>query len=160
MLPYIVCALTARKCEVIMNKVFENEMMMARSTFDAAALCDFLYSYAYKIVGVDRHGNTTTLKEEVAEVARMSHKAYVDDGVNYYRSRTAYIAAETDIQGNSSRMYIRAAKKLLFLNSKAKELMGKGFIAKKIYKESVSDMSALVDSFEFVVTHYDEFIGA
>ncbi|MCR5669640.1 MAG: hypothetical protein K6G10_01425 [Butyrivibrio sp.] len=142
-------ASAAQKAEALYNY----ELASARGVFNTQALKDFLYQHAYDEVGVDRAGNFTTLACEVAEVARLAHKAYIADGVNYYHACEAHHMAEGN---NSKRMYERAAKKLLFLNSVAKKLTGSFFITKKIDKSDLDDCVELVDCFEFCVRNYAE----
>lgn len=139
---------------------FAAEVAQANSVFNTGSLKAFLYEHAHDEVGTDRNtGLATTLIEEVGEVARMAHRAYISDGTNYYRSRSAFASVEMDDETKaerSDRMYIRAGKKLLFLNSVAKRLTGEYFLAKRFDTSSVKDMQELVDAFEFCVRNYDE----
>ncbi len=135
-----------------------NEMNEAMEIIEIGAFKDFLYTYADVEVGERANGQPTTLSEEVGEVARLTHRAYVADGVvNYYNSRQAFRLAEYSEEEKityAERMYNRAAKKLMFLNSRCKELTKKGFVKAFIDKHSASDMAKLVDAFEWCVAHY------
>ena len=136
--------------------VFQAEVAEARAVFDTETLKSFLYGHAHDTVGTDRVGNPTTLIEEVGELARMAHRAYISDGTNYYRSRGAFASVETDKEESSKRMYVRAGKKLLFLNSVSKSLTGETFIKGRRDKDNVNDMMVIVDAFEFCVRNYAE----
>ena len=135
---------------------FEQERAAVYEIINTGAMKDFLYGFAHDVVGRDRNGIETTLIEEVGEVARMAHRAYVSDGVNYYRSRSAFNRAESNEVENSQRMYIRAAKKLLFLNAVSRKLTGNGFIIKRIDIDDLDVVTELVDAFEFCVRNYAE----
>ena len=144
------------------QNIYEQEKAQALSIFRTESLCNFLYIHAHDIVGKDRNGVSTTLMDEVGEVARMAHRAYVSDGVNYYRSGRCFSMAELDeetVKENSKRMYIRAAKKLFFLNSVSKSLTGEYIIARRIDDTSLEQVTALVDAFEWCVRHYSEISG-
>lgn len=146
--------------KVDMVTLFEEEKAEALSLVKLENLSVFLYLHADDYVGkkiVDEKEIPTTLQEEVGEVAKLSHMAYIADGVNYYRSYHAMNRAEFDeeeTEKSSKSLYMRAGKKLLFLNAVAKSLTGRGFIERKIDKSSVEDMTALVDAFEWCVRHY------
>ena len=127
-----------------------------RAVFNTEALKSFLYGHAHDTVGTDRLGHSTTLIEEVGELARMAHRAYISDGTNYYRSRGAFASVETNQEEISKRMYVRAGKKLLFLNSVSKSLTGEAFIRGRRDKDDVYDMMTIVDAFEFCVRNYAE----
>ena len=138
------------------KNIFEAEVTKAHAVFDTGSLKKFLYEHANDVVGKDRNGQETTLIQEVGEVARMAHRAYIADGTNYYRSRSAFYSVECDQEERSERMYIRAGKKLLFLNAVAKNLTGKYFIRQRHDKDCAEDMAVIVDAFEFCVRNYAE----
>lgn len=134
---------------------FAKELEAVYELIDTQALKGFLYNHADEIVGVNR-GQETTLAMEVGEVAKMAHRAYISDGINYYRSYSAFNGVEDDKEERSEHMYERAAKKLLFLNSVCKSYTGKAFLVRRIDKSSMEDCKALVDVFEFCVRNYAE----
>lgn len=140
--------------------LFMEEKLVALSVIKLESLSAFLYLHADTYVGkktVNEKEIETTLEQEVGEVARLSHIAYIADGINYYHNHQAMNRAELGkevIEKNSKAMYMRAGKKLLFLNSVAKKLYGTGFISKKIDKNSVEDMTILTDAFEWCIRHY------
>lgn len=142
--------------------IFEMEKAQALNIIDMNKLSSFLYLHADDYVGKkNTAGGTinTTLEEEIAEVARLAHHAYVCEDVDYYRTAQAKRYAETDYKElirNSENMYRRAAKKLLFLNSVAKNIDGnrsKGFLNVRIGND-MEEMKALVNAFEFCVRYY------
>ena len=139
-----------------MESMFKQELVNVYQLIDTGALKQFLYTHASEIVGVTNGLRLTTLADEVAEVARLAHKAYVGDGINYYRSYMAYNNAECDVDARSAHLYQQAAKKLLWLNSLSRSYTGDAFLVKKIDKSSSEDCKNLVDAFEFCVRNYAE----
>lgn len=142
---------------------YEQEKKQALELINAAAFVSFVYEFADETVGLDRVGAPTTVRAEIGECARLAHKAYIDDGVSYYRSYSAFRSVEysdEDMARRSSRLYFAAGKKLLFLSSAANRLAGRGFINRRIDKSDLTDITMLVDSFEWCVRHYDEVVKA
>lgn len=140
------------------NYEYENEKTAAMAIINADHLRPFLYMNADVEVGV-LNGRPTTLREEVGEVARLAHKAYVGDGVNYFHSRTAYAIAEyseEEQEKRSQKLYRMAASKILWLNSKSKELGCDGFLSVRVDKTNTEDTKKLVDAFEWIVRHFSE----
>ncbi len=93
---------------------------------------DFLSDYSGMIMGETKNHVPATLLDELGEVGRMVTRAYA----------SGFSCTE---KSDGSSMYKNAAKKLLYLNSKSKELCGSGFIKEKIDKESREETKALVD---------------
>ena len=143
--------------------IFEMEKAQALNIIDINKLSSFLYLHADDYVGKKNTASgtvNTTLEEEIAEVARLSHHAYLCEDVDYYRTAQAKRYVESDYKElirNSENMYRRAAKKLLFLNSVAKNIdenkKSKGFLNVRISNE-IEDIKALVNAFEFCVRYY------
>ena len=100
------------------NSTMTAEHVQAERMFNFTALKTFLFEHYNEVVGNDKNGEPTTLINEIGEIARMSHRAYLQDGVNYYRTRAAYGRAEyssEELQKKSDAMYRVAGKKILFL---------------------------------------------
>lgn len=138
-------------------EMLQAEKVQALTFINVSSFAGFVYLNANTVVGKDKLNNPTTLEMEVSEVAKLSHRAYIEDGVNYYHSHQAFAIAglsDEDLKKSSDRKYNAAAKKLLFLNSVAKRIYGKGFIQVKINLSDINNTRALVDSFEWIVAHY------
>lgn len=69
------------------ERLFNDEMNNSLEIINMDIMAAFLYMYADEEVGHDKNGKPTTLVKEIGEVARMTHMAYVDDGINYYNTR-------------------------------------------------------------------------
>ena len=143
-----------------MEKQFEQELSEVKDLYDVTTFYEFLYLHADDAVGRVVTGNTvkfTTLQQELAEVAKLATYAYIDDGINYYRNRDAKnrIEAGELLYKNSARDYSRAAKKLLFLNSKCQELRNKPFLLKRLCLSNENEAKQLVDGFEFLCRYYE-----
>ncbi len=146
---------TRKRCK----DMYEAAWRKTQEYINVGKMCKYLYEHAYEIVGEDGKGYPTTLMNEVGEVARLAHKAYVASAVNLYNARKAYEAAELtdeEKERHSERQYNTAAKKICFLNTVAKAMGVDGFLAKKIDRNSPVDRRELVDAFEWVVTHYED----
>ena len=143
------------------NLNFSAEKATALNTFNVFRLQAFLYENAFELVGekqTSRGTVYTTLEEEVADVVRLAHAAYIGDGINIYNRKAAFRAVETseeEIKKRSENAYRKAANKLLWLSSKCKEMTTKGFVQVKVDKSDLSQCESLVDSFEFVVRNYE-----
>lgn len=138
--------------------ILDNEKAEALAVFNVSALQNFLYLHADDYVG-ERNGVKTTLIEEVSEVIKLAHKAYMNEGINYYNGRQAMRMvefSEEEISARRDNNYLRAGKKILFLNGVSKRLTGRSFIKNRIDKENIAEVTRIVDSFEWIVRHYDE----
>lgn len=157
--PFFFARLMRRKVGIMTQtnaaRSFEKELEAVYALIDTKTLKNFLYNNAEEIVGVNR-GQETTLAMEIGEVAKMAHRAYIADGVNYYRSFSAFNSVEGDSQERSERMYERAAKKLLFINAVCRSYTGESFLKRRIDKSDIDDCKELVDVFEFCVRNYAE----
>ena len=142
------------------NSTMTAEHVQAERMFNFTALKTFLFEHYNEVVGNDKNGEPTTLINEIGEIARMSHRAYLQDGVNYYRTRAAYGRAEyssEELQKKSDAMYRVAGKKILFLNAVCKNFcFGQPFICVRVNKDDIADMTKLVDSFEWIIRNYKE----
>lgn len=101
-----------------------------------------------EIVSVSRDGEPHTFIQEIGEIGRLTNKAYARESVNYYRR---YVAMDSVEAVNTAKTaYIRAAKKIIFLNTVCKKQFGlEGFISRKIDLTNMDEVKALVDAFDF-----------
>ncbi len=138
---------------------FEKELKAATTIIDVQAMRDFLYQYANEEIGVDRSGNATTLRVEVAKVIELVTRACVDDGsINYYRSyqaRNTVEMTEEERKARADRNYIIACRKLMWLNLMGNKYTGRYFVLQGINRESVTDARMVCDAFEFIVRNYN-----
>ena len=140
-----------------MNKTLAAEKRVAEQHIDVSVMMEFFSNYANDYIGVDkRTGLQTTLKQEVGQAAKLTHMAYVDDGVNYYRSYSARNIAELSVEervAKSDALYKKAANKIAWLSRTSREYTGEFFLKDKIDFDNIDEVRAYVDSFEFVVAH-------
>lgn len=139
--------------------LFEQEKANALNYINFERFISFLYMNAYEYVGF-YNGKETTLREEVKEVLRLSHVAYVEssvENVGFYQSFKAYRMVEEDNhKAKSQNLYEKAAKKLIFLNSKCKEMTnGRGFIERKINLRDKKEVVSLIEGFEWTIAHFE-----
>lgn len=137
------------------------EKMNALLTINVNSFAGFTFVYSDEFIGKDKFGKPTTLFHELGEVAKLTHQAYIKDGINYYNSKLSFSNAELTEEErikNSNKRYKEAAKKLLFLNSCCKRTCNKSFIIRKIDINNEEAVKSLVDSFEFIVSHFEMLI--
>lgn len=142
-----------------MNTAVITDANKAIEIFDIDILKGFLYTKADMVI--ESRECSRTLLNEVGEVARFSAIAYIKDGVNYYSRRRAFSEAElteAEREQRTSRMFTKAAKKLIFLNSVCKNNYSKqGFIKAFVDTTSVEECKSITDAFMYLIDNYDEF---
>lgn len=143
------------------DQLFESERRGALTIINFEKFVAFFATNYEKYVGV-RDNTSTTLEEEVGTVMRLAEKAYMADAVdtfNYYSRKAFSIVETTDIERKcrAAKLYKAAAKKILFLSSKCREACedNLGFVKKKIDVTNQEEVKALVEAFEWVVTHVE-----
>ena len=135
------------------------EKAAALEMIDFENLKSFIYSDILSTVGQTRDGQPTTLSEEIGEVIRMAGRAWHYNGVNYFR-RGAFSAVELteeQVEERARKMYLRAAKKILFLNAKTKAFGKERFVRPFINLEDEDQVRDLVEMFEYCIQHFDSF---
>ncbi len=143
------------------TKMYNEERREAESLINVENLHSYLYMKGYEVIGTKRTKNgevPTTLEEQVLEVVRLAHKAYIADGINYYDrravNRTLLLSAE-ELAAYSENAYKKAAAKLIWISSKSKAA-GFGFITRnRIDKENLEECQKVVDAFEFLIRNYN-----
>lgn len=139
--------------------IYEAEKAAARELIDFRMLGEFILTYAYTPVGKSFAGKDLTLIEEIGNVGKLEHKAFVQSGVNYYHYREAFALAELtdeEKEKKSNRLYKAAASKVLYLNTKARELKGDHFVIGKINKNDSEACEKLVTAFSWLIQHPEE----
>lgn len=120
------------------------------------ALVNFVALYAFEYIGHEGE-KETTLSDEMAAIAKMVSRADVCRiAVDPYRSRLAYAMAEyteTEKLAQVKNNYQRASKKIFWLNSMCRVLIGEPFIAKVLDPSSTDDIELLVDEFEAIIRY-------
>ena len=135
---------------------YEIDLKNATEIFDTDILRAFLYKHADEAITTEGR----TLISEISEVAKMSARAYVKDGVGFYNWRKQFAEAEVSEEEKAwraNRLFRSAAKKIIFLSTICKLMEGSSFLKKFISTENNESCKVLVDAFMFIVDHYDEF---
>lgn len=129
------------------NKIYqlESEIM---SEFDMSAFRNFVTLFYFEKID-DEH----TLGGEIAAAYSMTAKGRSltirEEDRNLY-SRNAFRAVETSEEeklSTAKNMYLRAGRKICFLNSRAVKLIGRGFLGRKFNRDDVAEMAALAEAF-------------
>lgn len=146
-----------------MNTKFEKEKENALKIINIDEFAAFVYMNADEKIGVkkDRFGKAiaeTTVAQEIGEAAKLAHLAYVEDGINYYNAKRAFMYIEysdEDRKNRSEKLYKAAAKKICFINSCCKNLYGSYFIKETVKTSDSESCEKLVNAFEFLIRHYE-----
>lgn len=118
---------------------------------------NFLYfysHYAFEKMGTDKKGFPTTLQTSIGEIAKLANSGFVGElaleTTNFYKSRCLYNMVElsdTERAKRSSKLFDRAANKILWLNTMCKELTGVSFLACLVDKSNPDQVRELVVAF-------------
>lgn len=140
---------------------FEEEKAKSIEMIGFERFTSFLFINSAEYIGM-KNDKQTTVEEEVRETLKLIHIAYVEscvENIDFYNRKLAFRSVEgsaSERMMKSENLYKNAAKKLLFINSKCKEMTGShGFICKKIDRNDSKQLKALCEAFEWCVAHFD-----
>ena len=135
----------------VREAIFEAERDQALSLIDVSALISFVGRHGKSIIDIDDNGNLETVENVIGKVGYLTNKAFVRDHVNYYHVFAARDVAESG-SVIAKTVKVKAAKKIIFLNSVCKNQFDMGvFIKDKIQLSDDSQVEALVNAFDFVI---------
>lgn len=143
---------TGENCASGHVSALAREQANAYAYIDMQVLVDFLSQYAYEYLGaISKNGTPLTIRDEIGEIAKMTHKAYVDMGnISFTNSELS----KEEQQEKKSRLIRNAAKKLLFLNRLCMEYTGKHFVKQFVDSKDAKANTDLVDAFEYAIRCY------
>lgn len=117
----------------------------------------FLYFYshhAFDEIGMDKKGLLTNLQFEIGEVTKLANAGFVGElaleEASFYKSRNLYSMVEMSEEERaerSSKLFNRAAAKILWLNAKCKELTDVPFLNCRVDKSNPVQVRELVVAF-------------
>lgn len=117
----------------------------------------FLYFYshhAFDEIGRDKKGFLTTLQFEIGEVTKLANAGFVGElaleEASFYKSRNLYSMVELSVEERaerSSKLFDRAASKILWLNARCKELTDVPFLICRVDKSNPDQVRELVVAF-------------
>ena len=94
------------------------------------------------------NGNETTVEQEIGAVCQLVARAEEDD-IDFFRAhgQRAFRQVESGTAREKNRYYTTAAKKILFISSKSRELIGAPLVVRKVEKHDQEEMMRLAEEF-------------
>lgn len=121
---------------------------MRNNFIDPQAMMNLIVRNHDTVIG-KFNGNETTVEQEIGAACHLIARAESDD-IDYFRShgQVAFRQVEAEsAKERKNRYYHSAAKKILFLSSKSKELIGSHIVVKKVDKNDQEEMMDLAEEF-------------
>ena len=121
---------------------------MRNCFIDPQAMLNLIIRNHQTVIG-KFNGNETTVEQEIGAVCQLVARAEEDD-IDYFRAHGQHAFRQVEsgtAKERKSRYYQTAAKKILFISSKSRELIGAPLVVRKVEKHDQEEMMRLAEEF-------------